>query len=106
MISLLQLQTIVAISLPTIVSELGASQIQYTWVAVAYMLTQTAGQPLYGKFSDLFGRKVRKLKSAAKIAFKLLLQVVLYTSMFVFFIASLLSGTSKASPCHLVFDCS
>ena len=46
-------------SLPTIVSELGASQNQYTWVGVSYMLTQTALQPLYGKISDLAGRKVR-----------------------------------------------
>jgi len=52
------MQTILSTSLPTIVSELEASQDQYTWVAVAYMLTQTAGQPLYGKFSDLIGRKV------------------------------------------------
>jgi len=55
------MQTILSTSLPTIVSELGAPQDQYTWVAVAYMLTQTAGQPLYGKFSDLIGRKVGKL---------------------------------------------
>jgi len=55
------MQTLLSTSLPTIVSELGASQYQYTWVAVAYMLTQTAGQPLYGKFSDLIGRKVGKL---------------------------------------------
>ena len=55
------MQTILSTSLPTVVSELGALQDQYTWVAVAYMLTQTAGQPLYGKFSDLIGRKVGKL---------------------------------------------
>ena len=91
-------------SLPTIVSEFGASQIQCTWVAVAYILTQTAGQPLYGKFSDLFGRKVRKSKSAARIAFKLLLQVVLYASMFTFCIASLLSAASQASLRSLVLD--
>ena len=54
------MQTIVSTSLPTIVNQLEASQIQYTWVAVAYMLTQTAGQPLYGKLSDLIGRKVGK----------------------------------------------
>lgn len=68
------------------------------------MLTQTAGQPLYGKISDLIGRKVGKLKRTARVVFKLLLQVVLYTSMFVFCIGSLLSGTSKASPRCLVPD--
>lgn len=51
-------QTIVSTSLPTITSDLSASQSQYTWVGVAYMLTQTACQPLYGKVSDLVGRKV------------------------------------------------
>ena len=65
------MQTILSTSLPTIVSELGAPQGQYTWVAVAYMLTQTAGQPLYGKFSDLIGRKVGKLKKQpARIVLK------------------------------------
>ncbi|KAG6332711.1 hypothetical protein ID866_6381 [Astraeus odoratus] len=49
--------TIVSTSLPTIAGDLHASQIQYTWVGVAYMLTQTAFQPLYGKLSDLLGRK-------------------------------------------------
>lgn len=53
-----RLQTIVSTSLPTISSELKASPNQYTWVGVSYMLTQTAFQPLYGRVSDLVGRKV------------------------------------------------
>jgi MFS family permease len=52
------------------VSELEASQIQYTWVAIAYMLTQTAGQPLYGKISDLIGRKVHNFKKSVMLVFK------------------------------------
>ncbi|KAF8140012.1 major facilitator superfamily domain-containing protein [Boletus edulis] len=71
--------TIVSTSLPTITSDLTASQSQYTWVAVAYMLTQTACQPLYGKISDLVGRKN-----------------VLYTSIVVFALGSLLCGTAKS----------
>jgi hypothetical protein len=51
-------QTIISTSLPTIASDLKATPIQYTWVGVAYMLTQTAFQPLYGRVSDLVGRKV------------------------------------------------
>lgn len=51
-------QTIVSTILPTISSDFSASQLEYTWVGVAYMLTQTAFQPLYGKISDLLGRKV------------------------------------------------
>lgn len=49
--------TIVSTSLPTIASELNASPTQYSWVGVAYMLTQTACQPVYPVFSRLFGRK-------------------------------------------------
>ena len=51
-------QTIVSTILPTITTQLSASSSQYTWVSVAYMLTQTAFQPLYGKVSDLLGRMV------------------------------------------------
>ncbi len=54
-----QRKTIVSTTLPTIASQFGASQLEYTWVGVSYMLTQTAFQPLYGKLSDLIGRKVR-----------------------------------------------
>ncbi|GJJ09461.1 hypothetical protein Clacol_003684 [Clathrus columnatus] len=49
--------TIVSTSLPTIASELNASSSQYSWVGVAYMLTQTACQPIYPIFSRLLGRK-------------------------------------------------
>ncbi|KAJ7666467.1 major facilitator superfamily domain-containing protein [Mycena rosella] len=49
--------TIVSTSLPTIASELNMTQNEYSWVGIAYMLTQTAFQPLYGRISDLMGRK-------------------------------------------------
>ncbi|KAK9702561.1 hypothetical protein K7432_011199 [Basidiobolus ranarum] len=49
-------QTIVATALPKIASDFNAFN-QISWVATAYMLTATACQPLYGKFSDIFGRK-------------------------------------------------
>ncbi|KAF8845336.1 MFS general substrate transporter [Paxillus ammoniavirescens] len=71
--------TIVSTSLPTITSDLSATQSQYTWVGVAYMLTQTACQPLYGKLSDLVGRKN-----------------VLYTSMMIFALGSLLCGAAQS----------
>lgn len=51
-------QTIVSTSLPTIVAELHGTQDEYAWVPVAYLLTQTACQPLYGKLADVFGRQV------------------------------------------------
>lgn len=65
--------TIVSTSLPTIARELHATQTQYTWVGVAYLLTQTAFQPLYGRLSDLIGRKTILLFSMAIFAFGSLL---------------------------------
>ncbi|MHB8330540.1 MAG: MFS transporter, partial [Acidimicrobiales bacterium] len=49
-------QTIVATALPTIVATLHGEQ-HLSWVVSAYLLASTVTTPLYGKFSDLFGRK-------------------------------------------------
>jgi len=49
-------QTIVSTALPTIVGELGGLN-QLSWVVTAYLLTSTAATPLYGKISDLYGRR-------------------------------------------------
>ncbi|KAF8157219.1 member of the major facilitator superfamily [Crassisporium funariophilum] len=49
-------QTIIVSSYASIGSEL--NQLQNTsWIATAYLLTITSFQPLYGKLSDIFGRK-------------------------------------------------
>src|SRR6201986_1027494 len=49
-------QTIVSTALPRIASDLhGLSK--YSWVATAYLLTSAISTPLYGKISDMFGRK-------------------------------------------------
>jgi len=52
-------QTVVSTALWTIVKELdpvnGLSHL--SWLITAYLLTSTASQPLYGKISDLYGRK-------------------------------------------------
>jgi EmrB/QacA subfamily drug resistance transporter len=50
-------QTIVSTALPTIVGELGGLE-DLSWVVTAYLLTSTIVVPLYGKFGDLFGRKI------------------------------------------------
>ncbi|KAH8100459.1 MFS general substrate transporter [Cristinia sonorae] len=71
--------TIVSTILPTIVKEFNATQLEYTWVGVSYMLTQTAFQPLYGKLSDLVGRRT-----------------VLFSSMCIFVIGSMLCGGAKS----------
>ncbi len=49
-------QTIVATALPKVVGELGGVD-QLSWVVVGYMLTSTAVTPLWGKISDLYGRR-------------------------------------------------
>jgi EmrB/QacA subfamily drug resistance transporter len=49
-------QTIVGTALPTIVGKLGGLE-HYSWVITAYLLTSTASTPLYGKISDLYGRR-------------------------------------------------
>jgi EmrB/QacA subfamily drug resistance transporter len=48
--------TVVATAMPTIVGQLGGLSI-YSWVFSIYMLTSTTGVPIYGKLSDLYGRK-------------------------------------------------
>jgi len=47
----------VATSLPTIVGRLGGLN-QLSWVVTAYLLTSTVSVPLYGKFSDIYSRKL------------------------------------------------
>jgi EmrB/QacA subfamily drug resistance transporter len=49
-------QTIVATSLPTIVTDLGGLT-HISWVGTAYLLTSCVSTPIYGKLGDLFGRK-------------------------------------------------
>src|SRR5215208_7060018 len=49
-------QTIVATALPTIVDDLGGLD-QLSWVVTAYLLCATVTIPLWGRASDLYGRK-------------------------------------------------
>ena len=48
--------TVVATAMPTIVGQLGGLE-HYSWVFSAFMLTSTTTVPLYGKLSDLYGRR-------------------------------------------------
>lgn len=50
-------QTIVSTALPTIVADLGGLD-HLSWVVTAYILSSTVVAPLYGKLSDLYGRRV------------------------------------------------
>ena len=49
-------QSIVGTALKTIVTDLGGAE-HVSWVVAAYLITSTVSTPLYGKLSDLYGRK-------------------------------------------------
>src|SRR5690349_12472857 len=49
-------QTIVSTAMPTIVAELHGLE-HISWVFTAYMLGSTITVPIYGKLSDIFGRR-------------------------------------------------
>jgi EmrB/QacA subfamily drug resistance transporter len=70
-------QTIVGTALPTIVGELKGIN-HYSWVVTAYLLASTASTPLYGKISDLYGRRP-----------------VLLFAILTFMVGSLLAGASQ-----------
>jgi EmrB/QacA subfamily drug resistance transporter len=60
--------TVVATAMPTIVGQLGGLE-NYSWVFSAFMLVSTTTVPLYGKLSDVYGR--RKLYVLAMALFLL-----------------------------------
>lgn len=72
--------TVVATAMPTILGQLGGLE-HYSWVFSAYMLASTTAVPLYGKLSDLYGR--RRLYAFA---------------MLVFLTGSVLSGLANSMP--------
>jgi EmrB/QacA subfamily drug resistance transporter len=70
-------QTIVSTALPTITSDLGGLE-HLSWVVTAYLLASTASTPIWGKISDLYGRKL-----------------MLQSAVVVFVVASALAGLSQ-----------
>ena len=78
-------QTIVATALPTIVGDLGGLQ-HLSWVVTAYLLASTVTGPLYGKFGDLYGRKI-----------------VLQIAIVIFLIGSALCGIAQNMPELIAF---
>ncbi|MFB6108687.1 MAG: MDR family MFS transporter [Haloplanus sp.] len=50
-------QTIVSTALPDILSSLGAGTDKITWIVSSYMITMAATMPVYGRLSDMYGRK-------------------------------------------------
>ena len=49
--------TVVNTAMPKIFGELGGQAQDYPWVVTAYLLTSTVTVPIYGKLSDIWGRK-------------------------------------------------
>ena len=49
-------QTIVSTAMPRIIEQLHGLSM-YAWVTTAYMLTSTVAVPIYGRLSDIYGRK-------------------------------------------------
>src|SRR5919202_1463647 len=61
-------QTIVGTAMPRIIADLHGFE-HYAWVTTAYLLTSTTVVPISGKLSDLYGRKIFLLGSAAGFVF-------------------------------------
>jgi len=48
--------TVVSTAMPTVIATLGGLA-HYSWVFTAYLLTSTASVPIFGRLSDLYGRR-------------------------------------------------
>ena len=78
-------QSIVGTALPRIVSELGGLN-HLSWVVTAYLLTSTAATPLWGKISDLYGRRP-----------------IFQAAIVIFLVGSVLCGLSQNMPQLIAF---
>jgi EmrB/QacA subfamily drug resistance transporter len=77
--------TVIGTAMPTIIASLGGLRI-YSWAFSLYLLTQTITVPLWGRLSDMYGRKPFYLASIA-----------------LFLMGSALSGTSRSMTQLIVF---
>ncbi len=78
-------QSIVGTALPRIVSDLGGLD-HITWVVTAYLLTATASTPLWGKISDLYGRRI-----------------IFQITIVIFLVGSALCGLAQSMPQLILF---
>jgi len=78
-------QTIVATAMPRILQDLNGLAL-YSWLVTAYLLASTSMIPIYGKLSDLYGRKVMVL-----------------TGVILFLAGSMLSGQSRSMTELIIF---
>jgi EmrB/QacA subfamily drug resistance transporter len=78
-------QTIVGTALPRIVADLHGFDL-IAWITIIYLLTSTVTIPIYGKLSDLFGRKP-----------------IFLFGIVVFLIGSILSGAAQSMTQLVIF---
>lgn len=78
-------QNIVNTALPRIVGDLGGMA-HLSWVITAFMLTSTVTTALYGKLSDLFGRRA-----------------LIFVAVGLFLVGSLLCGSARSMGALIVF---
>jgi EmrB/QacA subfamily drug resistance transporter len=78
--------TVVSTSLPRIIADLHGDQAAFTWVVTATLLATTVSTPVWGKFAELFNRK-------------LLIQL----SLVVFVLGSALAGFAQDTNTLIVF---
>jgi EmrB/QacA subfamily drug resistance transporter len=83
-------QSIVTPAMPTIGGQLGDAQ-YLPWIVTAYLLTATAVAPLYGKISDIYGRR-NTLYAALGLFLAGSLMAALAPNMFVLIGARALQG--------------
>ena len=77
--------TVVGTAMPTVIASLGGLN-RYSWVFSAYIVTSTVTVPVWGKLSDLYGRR-------------LLYQI----GIGVFIVGSMLSGMATSMPQLIIF---
>ncbi|HWE63909.1 MAG TPA: MDR family MFS transporter, partial [Chloroflexota bacterium] len=77
--------TIVSTAMPRIAGQLGGFSL-YAWVPSIYLLTTAVSTPIYGKLSDLFGRKR-----------------ILFVGIGLFLLGSVLSGAASSMVLLIVF---
>jgi EmrB/QacA subfamily drug resistance transporter len=78
-------QNIVGVALPRIVSDLGGLS-HLSWVVTSFLLTSTTTTPLYGKLSDMYGRRP-----------------LFITAILIFLVGSCLCGLSSSMTQLVIF---
>lgn len=77
--------TIVSTALPTIIGDLQGSQTAYAWVITTALLANAASTPIWGKFADLFNKKL-----------------LVQSAIVIFVVGSVLAGFAPNVPVLLV----